>query len=125
MTELIYKDEAYAIIGAAMAVHSEMGSGFLEPVYQECMEIELQDRGIDFAARCGLRITYRGRELKQRYVPDFVCYGAIVVEIKALNKLTDDHRAQVLNYLKATKLKLGLLINFGAASGLEFERLVR
>jgi GxxExxY protein len=125
MGELILKEEAYAVVGAAMAVHGEMGSGFLEPVYQECMEVELAERGIEFISQQGVKLRYRGHELKQRYVPDLVCYDRIIVELKAAACLMPEHRAQMLNYLKATGLQLGLLINFGSSDGLEFERLVR
>jgi GxxExxY protein len=125
MTELLYKDEAYAIIGAAIEVHKEMGPGFLEPVYQECMEIELQDRRIPFLPQQELRICYKGRQLEKKYQPDFLCYDKIVVEIKALDRLTSKEESQILNYLKATNLRLGLLINFGSEGKLEWKRLIR
>ena len=124
MADLIYKDECYAIVGAAMEVYNEMGHGFLEPVYQECMEIEMGEMAIPFDNHVPLNLTYKGRPLSQGYVPDFLCYGKIIVELKALTALADPHRAQVINYLKASGMKLGVLINFGAPGGLQFERIV-
>ncbi len=123
--ELIYKDEAFAIIGACFEVYNELGCGFLEAVYQECLEIELGMRGISFVPQAGLQLTYKGRPLKQQYQPDFICYEKIIVELKAASDLGDDHRAQVHNYLKATGLRLGLLINFGHYPKLEYERIFR
>ena len=121
--ELIYKDESYAIIGACFNVYKDKGCGFLEPVYQECMEIELDHQKIPFIAKPKLPLSYRGRPLKQHYEPDFVCYGKIIVELKAVSLLADEHRAQVINYLKATCHKLGILVNFGHFPRLEYERL--
>lgn len=121
--ELIYKDECYAIIGACFNVYKDKGCGFLEPVYQECMEIELAHQSIPFIAKPKLPLSYRGRPLKQHYEPDFSCYGKLIVELKAVTLLADEHRAQVINYLKATGFKLGLLVNFGHYPRLEYERL--
>src|SRR5688500_9832728 len=104
----------YAIIGAAMEVHRELGCGFLEPVYQEAMEIELAARGIPFSAQCDLVILYKGRPLKCTYRPDFICYDSVIVELKALSQIGGIEEAQVINYLKATGLQVGLLLNFGA-----------
>jgi GxxExxY protein len=122
--ELLYKDESYAIIGACFEVYKEKGNGFVEPVYQECLELELLAQKIPFSAQSALRLTYKGIELKQRYIPDFICYDKIIVEIKAVKQLTDEHRAQVLNYLKATGLRLGLLANFGHYPKLDYERII-
>ncbi|MBC8094488.1 MAG: GxxExxY protein [Akkermansiaceae bacterium] len=122
--ELLYKDESYAIIGACFEVYKEKGNGFVEPVYQECLELELGFQKIPFLAHGELRLTYKGVELKQRYIPDFLCYGKIIVEVKAVKQLTDEHRAQVLNYLKATGLRLGLLAKFGHSPKLEYERII-
>ena len=122
--ELLYKDESYAIIGACFEVYKEKGNGFVEPVYQECMELELISQKIPFTAQGALRLTYKGTELKQRYIPDFFCYEKIIVELKAVKQLTDEHRAQMLNYLKATGLRLGLLANFGHCPKLEYERII-
>lgn len=119
------KDEkTYQIIGAAMEVHRHLGSGFLEAVYQEALERELTARGIPFRAQPELRITYKGETLRKTYQPDFVCFEEIIVEIKALSNLSGAEEAQVINYLKASGLTLGLLINFGSRS-LEHKRLVR
>lgn len=124
MDDLLYRDEVYAIIGAAVEVHKELGRGFLEPVYQESLEIELGLRKIPFASQERLRLFYKNVGLRKEYVPDFVCYGTIIVEIKALDKLTNTEIAQLINYLKATKLRLGLLINFGSSGRLEWKRFV-
>ena len=123
MTELLYSEESYAIIGACFNVYNDKGCGFLEPVYQECLEIELECQGIPFSPQEELKLSYRGRELKQTYRPDVVCYGKIILELKAVSGLTDEHRAQVLNYLHASGLKLALLVNFGHHPKLEYERL--
>lgn len=122
--ELLYKDESYAIIGACFEVYKEKGNGFVEPVYQECLELEFGFQKIPFSPQSMLRLNYKGVELKQRYVPDFLRYEKIIVEIKAVKQLTDEHRAQVLNYLKATGLRLGLLVNFGHYPRLEYERII-
>lgn len=125
MPELILKTEAYAIAGAAIEVHKELGHGFLEAVYHEALEIELLERRIPFESRKPLKIQYKSKALQKEYVADFVCYGQIVVEIKALPHLSGNETAQVLNYLKATGLKLGLLFNFGSEGRIEWKRLVR
>lgn len=123
---MIYlKEESYAIVGAAMHVYNTLGAGFLEAVYQEALEIELQKRGIPYEREKELTITYEGIALKQTYRADFVCYGQIIVELKAVNNLDNAHRAQVFNYLKATDLKLGLLFNFGNPRQFEYERKIR
>jgi GxxExxY protein len=116
-------DRTYAIIGAAMEVHRELGCGFLEPVYQEALEREFSSSGIPFAAQPILEIIYKGKPLKKKYQPDFICFEKIVVEIKALDALSGDERAQILNYLKATGFETGLLINFGGRS-LQYERFI-
>ena len=122
--ELIFKDEVYAIMGAAMDVHRELGSGFLESVYQEAMELELSRREIPFEAQKAIKIVYKGETLKKEFIADLFCYGMIIVELKAQDVLSGREEAQVLNYLKATGIKLGLLINFGSQSKLEWQRLV-
>ena len=121
---LIFKEEAYGIVGAAMEVYRDKGHGFAEPVYQECIEIELAHLGIPFHAQEEVRLTYREQPLKHTYVPDLICHGQIIVELKAVKELADEHRAQLLNYLKATGRPLGLLVNFGHHPGLQWERLV-
>jgi GxxExxY protein len=124
LAELLYKDEVYAVIGAAIEVHRVLGSGFLEAVYQEALELELQYRGIPFERQRMLRISYKGQELSKTYVADLVCYGEILVELKAASSLTGQDESQLLNYLKATGKRVGLLINFGAAGKLEWCRRV-
>ena len=121
---IVYKAESYAIIGACFEVYKEKGNGFLEPVYQECLDIEFGLQGIPYIARPTLDLAYKGRPLTKSYIPDFVCYDKIIVEIKAVRELADEHRAQVLNYLNATGYRLGLLVNFGHHPKLEHERLV-
>ena len=123
MVELLLKEESYKIIGACMEVHKDLGAGFLESVYQEAMEIEFHKQSIPYCRESVLSIYYKGQRLNKHYIADFICYDKIVVEIKALGELNTDHQAQVLNYLKATGLKLGLLINFGTRS-LQYKRLV-
>ena len=123
--ELVYKDEVFAIVGAAMEVYNELGPGFLEPVYQEAMEIELESRELPFEPQKSLRITYKGRVLKKEYFADLACYDKIIVELKALDRLTTREEAQLLNYLKATGIRVGLLINFGGRHKLEWRRFVR
>jgi GxxExxY protein len=123
MSELIFKDEAYAIVGACFEVYKDKGCGFVEPVYQECLSIEFEHRGIPFQPQPQMDLYYRGRKLTPFYKPDFICFGKIIVEIKAVSKLISEHRAQVMNYLKGTGCKLGLLINFGHYPGIEHERI--
>jgi GxxExxY protein len=122
--ELLYRDESYAVIGACFEVYREKGNGFVEPVYQECLELECGFQKLPFSSQSTLRLSYKGVELKQRYIPDFLCHEKIIVELKAVKELTDEHRAQVLNYLKASGLRLGLLVNFGHYPKLEFERII-
>ncbi|MEX0806005.1 MAG: GxxExxY protein [Candidatus Binatia bacterium] len=121
---ILFKDESYAIQGAVFEVYREMGSGFLETVYQECLAIEFRRLEIPFEAQKDLSLVYKGERLQQIYRPDFACFGKIVVEIKAAKELAPEHRAQVLNYLKATGLRLGLLVNFGHYPKAQIERLV-
>ncbi|MCZ7544816.1 MAG: GxxExxY protein [Anaerolineae bacterium] len=125
MSELIYKEEAYAIVGAAMEVYNQLGNGFLEAVYQEALAIEFQLRGIPFQEQAPLAVCYKGQPLRQHYVADFVVYDKIIVEIKAIQQLGNNEQAQIMNYLKATSLELGLLINFGAPAKLQYKRVVR
>lgn len=124
MGELIYKDEVFAIIGAAIEVHRELGPGFLENVYQEALKYELESRGIPFDVQQPLTIGYKGRKLAKEYLADFICHDKIVVEIKALDQLTGKHKSQVINYLKATGFRVGLLLNFGSDGKLEWKRFV-
>ena len=122
--ELIYRDESYAIVGACMSVYKEKGCGFLEPVYHECLEIEFSFQQIPFLSKPPQTLQYRGQSLVQTFSPDFLCYGKIILEIKAVSAFADEHRAQLLNYLSATGCKLGLLVNFGHCPGIEYERLL-
>ncbi|MGE5609360.1 MAG: GxxExxY protein [Bacillota bacterium] len=124
MSELLCKDEVFAIVGAAMEVHSVLGHGFLEAVYQEAMEIELNRRQIPFAPQSSIRIEYKGQQLQKAYVADLVCFGQIIVELKAIDKLTEREEAQLLNYLRATGVRVGILINFGSTGRLEWKRMV-
>ena len=124
MDNFLYKDETYQIIGACFEVYNEKGCGFLEPVYQECLGIELNTRGIPFESHQPIKLDYKGQPLKKMYEADFVCFGNIIVEIKAVSSLNDEHRAQLLNYLNATGMGVGLLVNFGHHPKLEYERLV-
>ena len=122
--ELILGDECYAIVGAAIEVHSELGPGFLEAIYQEALEIELGSRHIPLEAQKPLTVSYKGRRLKKEYVADIICYGQIIVELKAVDRLTGREESQILNYLKATGLKVGLLVNFGSHGKLEWRKFV-
>jgi GxxExxY protein len=121
---LLFKNEVYRIIGACLAVHSDKGNGYAEPVYQDCMEIELPLHDIPFDAQRNFTIHHRGILLRHTYTPDLLCYDQIIVELKAAKSLTDEHRAQVINYLKVTGLSLGLLVNFGSPGRLEWERII-
>ena len=125
MTELLYKTEVFEIIGAAIEVHQELGHGFLEAVYREAVQIELTQRNIPFEAQRSLRIRYKDQILKKEYIADFICYGKIITEIKALDELSGKEEAQILNYLKATGLRVGLLINFGSHGKLEWKRFIK
>ena len=124
VTELILKDEVYSIVGCAIEVHKELGFGFLEAVYQEAMELELTQRRIPFEAQLPLAISYKGQLLRKEYNADLICYGQIIVELKALERLSGREEAQLLNYLKATGYRVGLLINFGNSPKLEWKRFV-
>ncbi len=111
----------YAIIGAAMAVHTQLGCGYLEAVYQESLAIEMESREIPFACEVELPVWYRGQRLDATYRVDFVCFDSVIVEVKALSALTGGSESQVINYMKASKSTVGLLLNFGARS-LQYER---
>jgi GxxExxY protein len=124
MAELIYKDEVFAIVGAAMEVHRVLGSGFLEAVYHEGMEIECLIRQIPFISQQIIQIKYKEHTLKKEYIADMICFGKIIVEFKALDQLTGREESQIINYLKATGYKVGVLINFGSYPKLEWKRFV-
>ena len=121
---LLFKAESYKIVGGCFEVYKEKGNGFLEAVYQECLVLEFTNQGIPFIEKPRLRLDYKGRELKQTYEPDFLCFDEIIVELKAVKQLSDEHRAQTINYLKATGKQLGLLVNFGHYPKVEHERFV-
>ena len=118
------EDETFKIIGAAMAVHQELGNGFLEAVYQEALAKEFQLQSIPYKREIPLKIYYKNEPLDKYYIADFICYNEIIIELKALSSITSEHLGQVLNYLSATKLKLGLIINFGKKS-LEYKRVIK
>ena len=122
--EMLHKEDVYKIMGACFEVYKEKGCGFLEEVYQEALEMELELQGIPFTSQQEICLFYKGRPMKHRYIPDFLIIGKIIVELKAVDKLTDKHRAQVINYLHATGLELGLLVNFGHYPKAEWERIV-
>ncbi|SRR5258706_9533337 len=124
MKDFPCKEQTYRILGACFEVYKEKGCGFVEPIYQECLEIELGIQQIPFIPKQPIRLEYKGRPLQHTYQPDLLCFDIVVVELKAVSTITDEHRAQVLNYLSATGLDVGLLVNFGHHPGLEFERLV-
>lgn len=124
MSTILYKEESFKIIGACFNVYKDKGSGFLESVYHECLEIEFRFQGILFSSQKELELFYRNEKLKQTYKPDFICYDRIIVEIKSVAKLIDEHRAQIQNYLNATEIELGLLVNFASYPKLEYERFV-
>jgi len=122
--KLIFEQESYRIRGACFEVYKEKGCVFLEPVYHESMEIELSLAGIPFHSKAPLTLEYKGNPLRSKYEPDFLCFDQIVLELKAVKELTDEHRAQGQNYLKATGLRLGLLANFGHFPEMQIERIV-
>lgn len=124
MTELLYKSESYTIIGACFEVYKEKGCGFTEPVYQECLQLEFELQQIPFVAQPELQLAYKGQVMKQTFRPDFICYGQIIIELKALDKLIDSNRSQTMNYLNATGFDLALVVNFGHFPKLEYERIV-
>jgi GxxExxY protein len=124
MAELVLKEEVYQIVGAAMDVYYTLGRGFLEPVYQEALEVELARRNIPFEAQKQLKVEYTGQSLKKEYVADFVCFGQVIIEVKACQGLTAREEGQLINYMKATQMHVGLLINFCSQAKLERKRYV-
>jgi len=111
--ELLFKDEVFNIVGAAMEVSNELGSGFLEAVYQDALEIEMRNRDIQYESQKEIAIYYKGKPINKKYYADIICYKQIIVELKAIKRISEIEEAQILNYLKATGLPLGLIINFG------------
>ena len=123
LNNVIYPQESYNIIGAVMKVHRELGPGFTEKVYQEALEIELRERNIPFRREVELHASYKNIVLNSTFIPDFICYDKIIVELKAVTELNDIHRSQAMNYAKVAGMHLALLINFGGSS-LVYERFV-
>jgi len=124
MSDLLYEEETYCIIGAAMTVHQELGYGFLEAVYHEALEKEFQQRKIPYKHEFPINIFYKNKPLNKYYISDFICYDKIIIELKAVSAITTEHQGQMLNYLSATRLRLGLIINFGKQS-LEHQRIIK
>lgn len=123
MSELLLKDEVYRVIGACIEVQREKGPGFDEAIYQECLEIELEAQGIPFVSQLEFPMEYKGRRLKKSFRPDLLCFGELVVELKALERLTSREESQLLNYLKSSRKPVGLIINFGSFPKLEWKRM--
>ena len=123
MSKLLYEEFTYKIIGVCMEVHKQLGCGFLESVYQEALELEFVEQGIPYEREKLIEIEYKGKKLAKHYYADFICYGEIIIELKALSAITSDHEAQLLNYLKASDINVGLLINFGEKS-LKYKRMI-
>jgi GxxExxY protein len=124
-SSLLYKDEVFAIQGAIFEVYKELGCGFLESVYQECLEKEFSKKNIPFTSQVELTLSYKGELLKQVYKADFVCYDKVIVELKAVNALLPEHHAQLHNYIKITDMNLGLLVNFGHFPKVDIHRIIR
>jgi GxxExxY protein len=122
---IIHKEESYAVMGACFEVYKNKGPGFVEPIYHECLEIEFGERNLPAVSKPKLQIEYKGIQLKHGPEPDFVCFGKIILEIKAVKTLCDEHWAQLMNYLKSTGFELGLLVNFCGSSELQWERIVK
>ena len=122
---ILYPEESYAIVGACFTVYNELGCGFLEDVYQESREIEFEFQRIPFTAQKEFNVIYRGRTLRKTFKADFLCHAKIILELKAVSQLVDEHRAQLPNYLHAARCQLGMLVNFGHYPRLEYERLVQ
>jgi GxxExxY protein len=121
---IIYQQESYEIMGACFEVYREKGCGFLEAVYHECLETEFHNRLMPFKSHPPLSLTYKDYFLSSKYVPDFICYDKIILELKAVSSLSAEHRSQVQNYLRGTGLRLGLLVNFGHYPKIRCERIV-
>ena len=121
MVDLIYKEEAYKIVGACMEVYNDLGSGFLESVYQEALAREFAAKEIAYVEQWGIDVYYKGDLLNKKFFADFICFNEIIIEIKAMEALVPEHEAQLINYLKATQKPLGLLVNFGGPS-LQYKR---
>lgn len=123
--DLLYKEEVYRIIGAAIEIHKELGPGFLESVYEEAMVLESNKRQIPYETQVRIPIYYKGQKLTKEFIADYIGFGKIIVELKCIPKLTKVEEAQIINYLKATGMEVGLLINFGSHGKLEWKRYIR
>ena len=121
-SKLIYPDESFLIRNACFEVYKEKGCGFTEPIYQECLEMEMALQEIPYDAQRNIPLIYKGRKLRHTFIPDLICFDKIIIELKAVSAITNEHRSQIINYLKATDMKLGLLINFGADGSVQIER---
>ncbi len=124
MTDLLYEEECYAVRGVIYEVYRQMGCGFLEGVYQECMEIELDEKNIPFVAQKELKIYYKDKLLEHTYKPDLICYDKMIVELKSVKDVLAEHKAQLYNYLKVSGFRLGFLVNFGHYPGVGIERVI-
>lgn len=122
-TALLYEKECYQIQGAIFEVYKEVGPGFLESVYQECLEMELANRNIPFVAQSELRLSYKGIYLQHTYKADLICFSSILIELKAAKELAPEHLAQMVHYLKVTGIRLGLLVNFSAVPRVVIKRI--
>ena len=120
----IYKDEGYKLMAAAFEVYNDRGFGMAEEIYQECLEIELELRSFAFKPKQELKCFYKGRELKKRYIPDFVVFDGLLVELKAVSQLLPEHEAQLINYMRISRQPVGYLVNFGSKGGLEWKRFI-
>lgn len=123
MSEILMKEESYELIGVCMEVHNELGMGFKEEVYKEAIEIEFRERGIPFKREVSFNIEYKGKQLKRKYPADFVVFDSIILEAKAATKIVGPFIAQTINYLKASGIKLGIIVNFGEPT-LKYKRVV-
>jgi GxxExxY protein len=124
MERIVYKDEGYRLMGAAFEVYNQLGYGMAEEIYQQCLEIELELCQIPFVTKHELTLTYKGRQIEKRYIPDLFVFDAIVVELKAVKELIEDHEAQLFNYMRIAHQPVGYLINFGKKSELEWKRFI-
>ena len=122
--KILFKEECYIIQGAIFEVYREMGCGFLEAVYQECLTKEFMNKKIYYIAQQELKLSYKGEELEQKYRPDFICYDKIIIELKAVKEIASEHETQIFNYLKATGMQLGMLVNFGHYPKAQIKRII-
>jgi GxxExxY protein len=121
--DLLFKEECYQIVGCCMEVHKQLGGGFREAVYQEALEIEFIDHNLPFEREKKMKIKYKGQILRKKYFVDFLCFNEVIIELKAVSELTNNHKGQLFNYLKASEKRLGILVNFGTEK-LEYKRFI-